>query len=108
MYRNAAICLGIGALVAQLGWIDPLFIPLALLAPPSSGFIGRWRGLEWRWIALTWILVGLSMLVSDWIVNNEDQLFHAVLGILMALLSGVGFLAAKLTLKGPPRLTAGA
>ena len=27
----------LGQLVAQLGWIDPLFVPLVLAAPPLTG-----------------------------------------------------------------------
>jgi hypothetical protein len=31
------------------------------------------------------------MLISDWIVNNEDQAFHAVLTAVMVAIAGIGW-----------------
>ena len=31
-----------------------------------------------------WLLVGVVWLVADWIVNNEDQVFHVAVALSMA------------------------
>jgi hypothetical protein len=81
----------IGQLVGLLGWIDPLFIPLVLLAPVISGALAASRRTPYSWIAVLWSSAGLNMLWMDWVVNREDVGFHLVLAALMALLAGVGY-----------------
>lgn len=78
--RNATV---FAAVLAGLFWIDPLFIPLALLGPIVTGLVAGPRG-KTRLAAASWIAAGLLALVSDWIVNNEDQLFHLGLALFTA------------------------
>jgi Sec-independent protein secretion pathway component TatC len=87
----------LGVLVGQLGWIDPLFVPLVLAGPPLSGALAAGAGLAYRWIAVLWLSAGLAMLAGDWLVNPEDVLFHLVLAVVMALLAGVGYAVVRLT-----------
>ena len=42
----------LGQLVAQLGWIDALFIPLVLVAPPVTGAILASRRVRYAWVAV--------------------------------------------------------
>lgn len=90
----------LGQLVAQLGWIDALFIPLILLGPLLSGAILAYRRVSYTWVAVLWASAGLGMTWSDWLVNREDVLFHLGLAVVMPLLAGVGWGIARLTLRG--------
>ena len=82
---------GLGQLLGLLGWIDPLFIPLALAGPLIVGAIAAARGLSVAWVAVLWASAGLCMLWTDWVVNQEDVLFHVVVTVLMAGLGAVGW-----------------
>lgn len=66
--------------VAGLYWIDPLFIPLALLGPIVTGAVAGRRGTIGP-AALVWFAAGVLGLASDWIVNQEDVGFHLVLAV---------------------------
>jgi hypothetical protein len=66
--------------IAGLYWIDPLFVPLALLGPIVTGIIAGRRGVG-RQVALAWLGAGLIALVSDWAIHNEDQVFHLALSL---------------------------
>jgi hypothetical protein len=81
----------LGQLVGLLGWIDPLFIPLVLVAPLVTGAIAAARGISYAWIAVLWCSAGLNMLWTDWVVNKEDVLFHLAVSVIMPLLAGLGF-----------------
>jgi len=87
----------IGQLVGQLGWIDPLFIPLVLVGPLVSGAIAASRDVRLAWVAVLWVSAGLAMTWSDWVVNREDVSFHLALSVIMPLLAGVGFGVVRLT-----------
>ena len=95
---NLVLAAVLGQLVAQLGWIDALFIPLVLAAPPVTGAILASRRVGYAWVAVLWASTGLGMAWSDWIVNREDVAFHLALAVIMPLLAGAGF--------GPGTLTA--
>ena len=62
----------LGQLVAQLGWIDPLFIPLVLAGPPLTGAILASRRVGYTWVAALWASTGIGMAWSDWVVNRSD------------------------------------
>jgi hypothetical protein len=49
-----------------------------------------------RLVAAAWASSGLFWLVFDWMVNDEDQVFHLVLTGLMAALTFLGAAAARL------------
>lgn len=94
------VALGLGQLLGLLGWIDPLFIPLALAGPVVVGAIAATRGLSLAWVAVLWASAGLCMLWTDWVVNREDVLFHAVVAVLMAGLGAVGWGLMRLLGRG--------
>jgi hypothetical protein len=73
----------LGLVITALFWIDPIFVPLALLGPIVVGAVAGARSLDWRWVAVVWVVAGLGAVVSDFVVNHEDVLFHIVLTVLM-------------------------
>jgi hypothetical protein len=79
--RPALLTAAAGLVIGQLAWIDATFIPMVLLGPLVTGFAAGRAGARRRWIVATWVLAGLVMLVSDWIVNDEDQLFHLIVSV---------------------------
>ena len=87
----------LGLLLAQLGWIDPLFLPLVLVGPPLSGALLASAGVRYRWVAVLWASTGVGMAVSDWLVNREDVVFHLALAGVMALLAGAGWGVVRVT-----------
>ena len=85
--------------VSALFWIDPLFVPLVLLGPVATGIVAA-RHDAVRPAALAWFVAGLLALVSDWVINNEDQLFHLVMafwtaGLTLAVGAASGRLYAR-------------
>lgn len=66
--------------LSGLFWIDPLFLPLALLGPIVTGVVAHRRGVA-REAAAAWFGAGLLALASDWAINNEDQVFHLVMAL---------------------------
>ena len=86
----------LGQLVGQLGWIDPLFVPLVLLGPVVTGAVAAARGTSFWWAAVLWCSAGVAMAWSDWVVNREDVAFHLVLAVIMPLLAGAGYGVVRL------------
>jgi hypothetical protein len=69
---------------------DEWFFAIVLLGPIATGIaIGLRRG-DTRLAAVTWATSGLCWLVLDWIINQEDVVFHAVLALVMAALVALG------------------
>jgi uncharacterized membrane protein len=98
--RGAVYVLVGGAIVGALAWIDPIFLPLVLLGPIAHGAVEGIRGAPWRWVAGVWALGGIVMVVSDYVVNQEDVVFHLVLTVVMSALAagawfGAGFLESR-------------
>lgn len=93
--RQLATAVGLGLVVTALFWIDPLFIPLALLAPPLTGVLAAMRRQPLAWPVLAWLVAGVGAVVSDWIVNREDVGFHIVLTILVVVLAAAGWAIAR-------------
>ena len=87
----------IGQLVGMLGWIDPLFIPLVLLAPVVTGAVAAARRLPYVWVAVLWVSAGINMVWTDWVVNHEDVAFHLAVSALMPLLAAVGYGVVRFT-----------
>jgi hypothetical protein len=94
---NLVLAAVLGQLVAQLGWIDALFIPLVLAGPPVTGAILASRRVGYAWVAVLWASTGLGMAWSDWLVNREDVMFHLALAVIMPLLAGIGWGVVRLT-----------
>lgn len=85
---------------------DDWFFAIALLGPISSGIVvGFMRG-DTRLAAATWAATGLFWLVLDWIINQEDVAFHAVLALVMAGLvtlgAGFGRATRRIVRHAPP------
>lgn len=98
MIRPVTLSITAGLIIGALAWIDPLFVPLVLAGPLITGAIAGSRQIALRWVAIAWATGGLSMLVSDWIINDEDKAFHSVLTIVVVALASLGWLAgSKLT-----------
>lgn len=76
-YLTAAIA---GVILSGMFWVDPLFVPLALLGPIATGIVADRRGAA-RPAAFAWLVAGLLALASDWAINNEDQAFHLVMAL---------------------------
>jgi hypothetical protein len=85
----------LGLIVTALFWIDPLFIPLALLGPLVVGAIAGARGERWLWVAVVWIVAGVGAVVSDYVVNQEDVGFHIVLTVVMVGLASLAWWVAR-------------
>lgn len=90
----------LGQLVAQLGWIDPLFILLVVAAPLVSGAFAAAQRVRYLWIAVLWCSAGIGMTWSDWLVNREDVAFHLGTAVVMPLLAGAGFGLVRLATRG--------
>src|SRR4051794_28158653 len=74
---------------------DTYFVAIVVLGPPITGAAAVALGRPWRPVAAAWALAGLVMLVVDWVVNGEDQLFHLLLAVLMAGLAALGAQVAR-------------
>lgn len=85
----------LGAVISALFWIDPIFIPLALLGPLVVGAYAGATRLPWQWPATVFVVAGLGAVVSDWIVNHEDAAVHLVLTVVMAALALGGWAVAR-------------
>ena len=85
----------LGLVVTALFWIDPLFIPLALFGPLVVGAIAGARGEQWLWVAVVWIVAGVGAVVSDYVVNQEDVVFHVVLTVIMVGLASLAWWVAR-------------
>lgn len=86
-----------GQVVGQLGWIDPLFVPLVLLGPVVTGAVAATARTGYAWIAVLWCSAGVAMAWTDWLVNREDVVFHLALAGVMPLLAGLGYGAVLLS-----------
>jgi hypothetical protein len=93
--RQLAVAALAGLAIGQLGWVDPIFVPLVLAGPLSVGALAAARGLALRPVLVLWVVAGLTMLASDWLVNQEDVAFHAVVTAVMALLASTGWWIAS-------------
>jgi hypothetical protein len=81
MTKATSSAVAFGLVLTALFWIDPLFIPLVLLAPPLTGAIAARRRMPLAWIAAVWLVAGMGAIVSDYLINRSDVVFHAVLTV---------------------------
>jgi len=78
-------------LLVPTAYVDALFFPVVLAGPPIVGAVAASIGLSRAPVVAFWVGYGLTMLVFDWVVNQEDQVFHLVLTVAMALLALAGY-----------------
>jgi hypothetical protein len=67
-----------------------------------SGALLAYRRVSYTWVAVLWASAGLGMTWSDWVINQEDVLFHLVLSVVMPLLAGIGWGVVSLTSRHSP------
>ena len=91
MKKQILIAAVAGQVVGLLGWIDPLFVPFVLVGPLVVGAVAAARQLPLVPVMVLWASAGINMLWTDWLVNREDVVFHAVLAVVMALLAAGGW-----------------
>ncbi len=82
---------------------------IVLLGPIVTGAIAARLRRPWTPVAAAWALSGFLMLVLDWILNGEDQIFHVVLAAVMAALTALGaalggFRRHRAAVPGAPRV----
>ena len=83
--------IALGAAISALFWLDPVFIPLALLGPIAFGVFAARRRLPWLWLAVVWLVAGLGAVISDWVANHEDVAFHIGLTAVMIVLASLAW-----------------
>lgn len=81
----------LGQLVAQLGWIDPIYLPLVLVAPPVSAAVAAARGVPLALVVLFWASAGVNMLWLDYVLYREDVVYHVALTVVMSGLAALGY-----------------
>ena len=69
---------------------DEWFFAIVVLGPIATGIMVGVRHGDTRLAAATWAASGFVWLVLDWIINQEDVAFHAVLALVMAGLVALG------------------
>ncbi len=62
-----------------------------LAGPIVAGAVAASRGIRLAPVAVAWVAVGITMFVEDWVVNNEDRVFHAVLTVVMVGLAAAAW-----------------
>lgn len=66
-----------------------LWLLLVLLGPLATGVVFGYLRKPWL-LAAAWALAGIFSLLTDWILLNEDQLFHLALTIVWVVLVAIG------------------
>ena len=72
------------------------------VGPPRHGVVAARRRWGWRAPAAAWAAGGIGMLVLEWIVSNEDQVFIAVLTLVMVGLVRLGHALGAVRLAASP------
>jgi len=83
-------------LLVPTAYIDELFFPIVLAGPPIVGAVAASIGISRAPVIALWVAFGLTMLVFDWVVNQEDRVFHVVLTVMMTLLAMAGYGVVRL------------
>lgn len=92
--RTAAFVVVAAVAIWALNFIPPfdneLFLPTLFLGPLLTGVVMRLGGWPWRLGAASWTLTAVISLFWDWILFNEDQVFHLMLTIMLPALVALG------------------
>lgn len=101
MPQKPAIVVAAALALSALFWIDALFIPLVVLGPILTGILAGPTRLKAA--TAVWALAGFFALLSDWAINDEDQIFHlAVAAITAGLTYAVGSAANAIRARRHP------
>jgi hypothetical protein len=99
-FRTAAFVVVAALAIWALNFIPPfdnaLWMPTLLLGPLLTGFVMRLRGWPWPLGAASWALTAVISLFWDWLLFNEDQLFHLVLTMMLPALVALGAALGRL------------
>lgn len=95
-WEPIAATVAAAGVIGALAWIDPVFLPLILFGPLVTGAIAGRLGWRRRWIVAAWALGGLTMLVSDLVINQEDVAFHAAVAVVDGGLAALGWTLGRL------------
>jgi hypothetical protein len=88
----------LGLVVSALFWIDPIFIPLALAGPLVWGGFAGVQNLPSLWPLVVSLVAGLGAVISDYVINQEDVVFHLALTFTMCALAWSAWsIAGRLT-----------
>ena len=77
----------LGLVITALFWIDPIFIPLALAGPLVWGGLAGSQHLPSLWPLTVSLVAGLGAVVSDFVINQEDVVFHLALTFTLCALA---------------------
>ena len=77
----------LGLIVTALFWIDPIFIPLAFTGPLVWGGFAGSQKLPWQWPLTVSLVAGLGAVVTDFVINHEDVVFHLALTFTLCALA---------------------
>ena len=77
----------LGLIVTALFWIDPIFIPLALAGPLVWGGFAGSQELPSVWPLTVSLVAGLGAVVSDFVINHEDVVFHLAMTFTLCALA---------------------
>jgi hypothetical protein len=80
-----------GQLLAQLGWVDAVYIPFVVAGPIVVGAVAATKDVPLVPVLVLWVSAGLNMTVLDWLINGEDVVFHLALTVVMSLLAAAGY-----------------
>jgi hypothetical protein len=98
---TSAIAFGVA--ISALFWLDPVFIPMALLGPVVFGVFAALRRVPWLWVAAVWLVAGVGAVISDWVVNHEDVAFHIGLTAVMIVLASLAWWVTRAIIGGRAR-----
>jgi uncharacterized membrane protein YhaH (DUF805 family) len=90
--RNAAYVAlaGAGLFALNFGPFDAVLFPIVVFGPLLTGIVMRLREWPWKLGAAAWGLMGVISLVYDWVLYDEDKVFHVVLTVVMVGLTALG------------------
>jgi hypothetical protein len=89
-----------GTLVVVAAWalfalnfippFDNALPAIVLFGPILTGAVMWLRSWQWKLGAASWALMGLISLFWDWVLNDEDKLFHVALTVGVVVLTALG------------------
>ena len=85
--RQWLTAVALGLIVTALFWIDPIFVPLALVGPIVWGGFAGAEKLPWQWPLTVSLVAGLAAVLSDFVINHEDVVFRLAMTFTLCALA---------------------